>query len=46
MVGVAQEVQDIADAFAQELGLVIVVFGTWVNSFGDLLLEAIWPLTG
>jgi hypothetical protein len=41
--GMWLSVQDLSDSFARELGLVLVVFGTFVSSFGDVLLNVLWP---
>lgn len=43
--GMWQRVQDLSDSFAQELGLVLVVAGTLINGFGDLVLEALVPFS-
>ena len=43
MVGVSQEIDDIGDGFAQELGLFIVIAGTCIGSFGALLMNHFWP---
>ena len=39
-----QHVEETSDAFAQELGLALVVLGTFISSFGALLLKALVPL--
>lgn len=41
--GMYERVQDLSDAFAQELGISIVVIGTLINGFGDIVLDAFFP---
>lgn len=41
--GMFQHVQDLSDSFAQELGLIMVVIGTFINGFGDIVLNILFP---
>ena len=40
-----QHVEDTSDSFAQELGLILVVLGTAISSFGAPLLQVLLPLS-
>lgn len=42
--GLSQRVEDLSDAYAQVLGLGIVIFGTILSSYGDKVLEYFSPL--
>ena len=39
-----QEVEDLSDSFAQELGLVLAVLGTLISAAGAPLLQVVLPL--
>ncbi|MFT4256448.1 MAG: hypothetical protein QM599_05760 [Pseudoxanthomonas sp.] len=39
-----QEVEDLSDSFAQELGLVLAVLGTLISAAGAPLLQVLLPL--
>lgn len=43
--GLSQRVEDLSDAYAQVLGLGIVIFGTVLSSYGDKVLEYFVPLS-
>lgn len=43
MTGMYQRLEDLSDSFAQELGIVLVVIGTLINGFGDIVFGAIFP---
>lgn len=42
--GMWQEVEDLSDSFAQQLGLILVVIGTLISSFGSLIMQLLFPL--
>ena len=39
-----QRVQRLTDSYAQALGLVLIVLGTLLAGYGDLVFEWAWPL--
>ena len=41
--GMFQRVQDLSDSFSQELGIIMVVIGTFINGFGDIVLNVLFP---
>ena len=43
--GLFQRVEDLSDAYAQALGLGVVIFGTVLSSYGDKVLEYFVPLS-
>ena len=43
--GLFQRIEDLSDAYAQALGLGIVIFGTVLSSYGDKVLEYFVPLS-
>jgi hypothetical protein len=42
--GMWQEVEDLSDSFAQELGLALVVIGTVISAAGAPLMQLVAPL--
>lgn len=43
--GMFQRVHDLSDSFAQELGIIMVVIGTFINGFGDIVLNVLFPFS-
>ena len=46
MDGLWQSVQRLTDAYAQVLGLVLIVLGTVMAGYGDFVFDWMWPLAG